>query len=93
MPIDDYLPFDPDTSISPTQVDVQDILDGMGWFTWREAFHDIQDEANTDYTRPARYLTPEEALFDAFERGILSFTRLVYYEDEDKYGIYIEYDE
>lgn len=93
MAIEDYLPFDPDSNQSDTQDEVDAIFQQYEFETWRDVFFDIQGTFDDEYTRPARYNTPEEALFDAWERGILDFTYIVYYEDEDMYGIYIEYEE
>lgn len=93
MPIDDYLPFDPDSTSSDSQDEVDYIFSQMNYSSWRDVLFDIQDNPNDEYVRPARYQSIEEALFDAWERGILDFTSLVYYEDEDLYGIYIEYEE
>lgn len=102
MALSDYLPFDPDEHPSEmssgSEMDnyIDSIFDAMGWTTWGDAFIDIQDPNFTpdpEYMRGTRYSTPEEAIIDMYERGLLGFTELTYDPDEDFYGIYVEYEE
>lgn len=89
MALEDYLPFDPDSNQSDTQGDVDDIFNAIGATSWRDVFHDILDDANPDYIRGTRYSTPEEALFDLYDRHMLGFADIVYYPADDLYGIYV----
>lgn len=96
MALDDYLPFDPDGLITDTGDKVQEALDEYGYSTWRDIFVDFQDpsfEPDPDALRGTIYSTPEEALIDMFERGLLEFTQLWYDPLSDTYGIYVDYEE
>lgn len=86
-----YFPFDVNGTTSETQDEVDAIFTSLGLTAWVDILR-TNDDLNPEYERGTRYLTPEEALKDIFDRGISSFSRILYFPDEDLYGIYIEYD-
>lgn len=92
MPSLDDVPFDLDGSESDTQGDVNDIFSEMGFTSWRDVFAAWED-ADPQDLRGARYLSPEEALFDLYDRGMLGFSDIVYYPDEELYSIAVDYEE
>lgn len=91
MPDYSYFPFDVTGSESNSQGDVDEIFAALGVSSWEEVIRD-NDAINPEYDRPARYLTPEEALRDMFDRGISAFTRIRYLPSENLYTIYVEID-
>jgi hypothetical protein len=96
MALDDYLPFDPDSDVSNTDDRLQDAFDSVGAEVWRDLFIDMYDDdfvPDPDYMRGTQYSTPEEAVLDMYDRGLLGFTEIWYDPDSDTYGIYIKYDD
>ena len=91
MPDYSYFPFDVTGNSSNSQTEVDEIFDSLGVTSWEEVIRD-NDSLNPIYDRPARYLTPEEALRDIYERGISAFTRIRYLPNENLYTIYVEID-
>lgn len=86
----DEVPFDLDGTEGEAQGYVDQIFDLLGFETWRDVFSEWESAAPQDL-RGARYSTPEEALFDLYERGMLGFSRIVYYPVDDLYGIEVDY--
>lgn len=91
MALSDYLPFNPNTRVSRTDEDTREIFDYIGITRWSQIFVDIQDEsADISNLRPYRANTPEEVLAEFYERGIVQFIKLVYYAEEDLYGVIVD---
>lgn len=88
----DDVPFDLTGSSSDTQDRVDAIFSEMGFDAWEDVFTAWEDQIPDDL-RGARYATAEEALFDLYDRGMLGFSDIVYYPDEDFYGISVDYEE
>lgn len=88
----DDVPFDLTGSESNSQDYVDQIFDLMGFDAWEDVFT-TWETADLEDLRGARYNTPEEALFDLYERGMLGFSDIVYYVDEDLYSIVVDYEE
>lgn len=92
MALDDYLPFDPDGRETDTADDLDDIFDGLGLANWRDVMTDVLDPSiDISNIRGVRYNTPEEALYDIANRGIVWFMSIVYFPDVDQYGLYEDY--
>ena len=88
----DNVPFDLSGSESDSQDRVNDIFSEMGFDAWEDVFT-TWETADPEDIRGARYATPEEALFDLYERGMLGFSDIAYYEDEGLYSIVVDYEE
>jgi len=93
MALDDYIPFDLDSLDSGSFEGLADILREVGVTSWRELFNDIQD-ANADNSnlRGTRANTPEELVYEFYRRGLLPYISIVYFEDDDLYGVVIDYE-
>lgn len=91
MPDYSYFPFDVTGTDSNSQDEVDYIFTSLGATSWEDVIRD-NDAINPIYDRPARYLTPEEALRDIYDRGISAFTKIRYLPAEDMYTIYVEID-
>ena len=88
----DEVPFDLDGNESDSQGRVNSIFDEMGFDNWRDVFAAWEDADPSDL-RGARYSSAEEALFDLYERGMLGFSDIVYFEEEGLYSIEVDYPE
>lgn len=90
MALDDYLPFDPDSRDTDTDDDIEEMFDLLGIDVWRDIFADVFDPTlDFSEVRGHLYNTPEEAFKDLVDRGIIFFSEILYYPDEDKYAIVV----
>jgi hypothetical protein len=88
----DEIDFDLSTRDAGSQDRVNDIMDELGIANWGEIIVNWED-ADAGDLRSTRYNSPEEALFDMYDRGLIGFTDIVYYPDEDMYSIVVDYEE
>jgi hypothetical protein len=86
----DDIPFDLDSTESDAQDRVEGILDELGFESWRDVFIEWETVA-PEYLRGHRYLTAEEGLFDLHKRGIIRFTKLVYFPSDGTYSLAVVY--
>lgn len=92
MALEDYLPFDPAGRETDTADDLDDLFDGLGLNAWEDVMTDVFDVSIIpDKIRGTLYSTPEEALFDIVARGIVFFTKIIYFPDINLYSLYVEY--
>jgi len=92
MALDDYIPFDLDDLDTGNLDGLASILLEYGVTSWRELFTDIQDaNADSKNLRGSRSNTPEEIVYEYYRRGLLPYIKLVYFEDDDLYGVIFNY--
>lgn len=82
--------FDLDGDFSQGDTDIDDIFDQMGWEDWRDVI------ANVDFldgfeVRPGHYFSPQDAIKEAYERGIAEYISLYY--DGEAWYLVVSYDE
>jgi hypothetical protein len=70
---------------------VDDLADQFGWADWRDVIvaEGFYDETNV---RPGVYHTAEDAIQEAYEMGILSFSHIIYDPLEDEWHLVVDDD-
>lgn len=82
--------FDLDGSFSQDDIDIDTIVEKMGWSSWREVIADVESVDGFDL-RPGVYFSAADAIREAWDRGILDFTLLFW--DGESWQIIVSYPE
>lgn len=83
--------FDSDSSDWSQFGGVDDIAAEQGWATWADI---IAEEGDYDdmNIRPGVYVSAQDAIFTAYDVGILSFSRIVYSHVTEYWQLIVEAD-
>lgn len=73
-------------------ITTRDILDALGIDRFEEIIVSLDEVENPSEIRGNRFATIEEAIFFLYDIGVVSFSQVVYFDDEDLYGVQIDND-
>jgi hypothetical protein len=98
IPEEDWGDWDGDLSPPPFEepdvndLFLQEVLDSLGIESVAEIVIDFSDVENVSNLRGDRFTSPEEAFIFLYNIGVLGFSDVVYFPDEDVYGVEIDDD-